>query len=186
MNDPMQHQFIAIERDGDLCQICENPKQMHSLEEILGERIEGAMKNSLVQSMKQSLVQPGQEDLVSSQISDLARSQVDITKLQREGHNDFSFQGNNAPAPPRRVSDAIIEEEKEPMNLDNVVDELEEQGALRMCDLCYEEASKFYSLKCKHEFCNLCFEEYLESQINEGKVMNITCMQNGCTEEFSE
>ena len=56
------------------------------------------------------------------------------------------------------------------------------------CDLCYEsiKESEFYSLKCQHTFCKLCHEEYLESQIDAGKVMNIGCMQSGCTEVFGE
>ena len=63
-----------------------------------------------------------------------------------------------------------------------------EQEEMKTCNLCYEESkeSEFYSLKCQHEFCKLCHEDYLETAINEGKVINISCMNAGCPEEFNE
>eukprot|EP00351_Strombidinopsis_sp_SopsisLIS2011_P005293 CAMPEP_0116879578 /NCGR_PEP_ID=MMETSP0463-20121206/11389_1 /TAXON_ID=181622 /ORGANISM="Strombidinopsis sp, Strain SopsisLIS2011" /LENGTH=158 /DNA_ID=CAMNT_0004529061 /DNA_START=923 /DNA_END=1396 /DNA_ORIENTATION=+ len=54
-----------------------------------------------------------------------------------------------------------------------------------MCDSCYEEVpiAEFFSLSCKHEFCKGCFEEHLEANIGDGKVMQIPCMQ-GCGVNF--
>jgi len=57
-----------------------------------------------------------------------------------------------------------------------------ERIPVKLCDLCYEEVKEedFYSLSCGHTFCMECHGEYLESQIGEGKVVNIGCMQGGC------
>ena len=64
------------------------------------------------------------------------------------------------------------------------------QGAeMETCDLCYNEERKidFFALEgCGHKFCKFCFEDYLAALIEEGKVMNIGCMQSGCEEEFTE
>ena len=59
---------------------------------------------------------------------------------------------------------------------------------MKTCDLCYEDEPEdnFYSLTCKHIFCKPCFEEYLVNDINDGKVVNIGCLQGGCELEFSE
>jgi len=63
------------------------------------------------------------------------------------------------------------------------------QGAeLVMCELCYNEERKidFFALNCGHSFCKYCHEDFLSSQIEQGKVMNMGCMQNGCDEEYSD
>ncbi len=65
----------------------------------------------------------------------------------------------------------------------------EERENTITCDLCYEDSKEdeFYNLSCEHSYCKLCFEEYLENAIAEGKVMNIVCMSGlGCTIEFTE
>ena len=62
-------------------------------------------------------------------------------------------------------------------------------GKVMMCELCYESIpeTEFYSLKCGHEYCQLCYEDYLNNAIGEGKVLNITCMYGAsCREEFTE
>jgi len=60
----------------------------------------------------------------------------------------------------------------------NKEDAKSEDGPQRMCDSCYEECPEndFFSLSCKHEFCKDCFIEHLETNINDGKVMQIPCM----------
>ena len=57
-----------------------------------------------------------------------------------------------------------------------------------MCDLCYNSYPEedFYSLSCGHAFCKQDTEEYLQIGINTGKVLNISCMQGGCDQEFKE
>lgn len=61
-----------------------------------------------------------------------------------------------------------------------------ERDPVKLCDLCYEEAKEvdFYSLMCQHSFCKLCHVDFLESSINDGKVVNIACMQGGCNREY--
>lgn len=42
------------------------------------------------------------------------------------------------------------------------------------------------SLNCKHEFCKGCIAEYLQAQIEDGKVGKIQCMEAGCKEVFQK
>ena len=56
-------------------------------------------------------------------------------------------------------------------------------GEQRMCDVCYEESeqSTFFGLKCKHDYCQECIKDHLESNIKDGNVMNIPCLMAGCS-----
>lgn len=51
------------------------------------------------------------------------------------------------------------------------------------CPLCFDEITidKFWvNNECDHKFCCQCFKHYLESEINERKVLNITCPGTNC------
>ena len=63
-------------------------------------------------------------------------------------------------------------------------------GKLVFCDLCYEEMDEKQvnqnKLPCNHLFCNECYLNYLQDKITNNKVGKITCMQFKCPEEFDE
>ena len=63
-------------------------------------------------------------------------------------------------------------------------------GKLVFCDLCYEEMEEKQvnqnKLPCNHLFCNECYLNYLQDKITNNKVGKITCMQFKCPEEFDE
>eukprot|EP00039_Didymoeca_costata_P026187 m.15202 g.15202 ORF g.15202 m.15202 type:complete len:450 (+) comp5317_c0_seq1:355-1704(+) len=54
------------------------------------------------------------------------------------------------------------------------------------CMVCFEEKKGegcFRFIKCKHEFCKECITGYFETQIKEGDVRNITCLDDSCKSE---
>lgn len=57
-----------------------------------------------------------------------------------------------------------------------------------LCDICYEEKplKEFFGLSCNHKFCKSDMSEHLETNIMNGQVLKIPCMQHGCTVEFQE
>lgn len=59
---------------------------------------------------------------------------------------------------------------------------------MQTCDICYEErpVSQFFGLSCEHKFCKVCLSEHLETNIKDGQVVKIPCMQHGCAVEFEE
>lgn len=59
---------------------------------------------------------------------------------------------------------------------------------MKTCDICYEEygPKEFFGLKCEHNFCKTCLSDHLETNIVNGQVIKIPCMQHGCSEEFDE
>ena len=95
-------------------------------------------------------------------------------------------QYSNPEASSSAVSRKVIKEEEKSDELVNGLG----QGdvVMKTCDLCYEDSAEdeFYSLACQHVFCKPCFEEYLVNLINDGKVVNINCLQGGCDRQFSE
>lgn len=56
------------------------------------------------------------------------------------------------------------------------------------CDICYDEVAKsqLFGLSCQHLFCKLCLADHLESNITEGQVTKIPCMQLGCEVKFDD
>eukprot|EP01100_Stratorugosa_tubuloviscum_P003112 TRINITY_DN173_c0_g1_i1.p1 TRINITY_DN173_c0_g1~~TRINITY_DN173_c0_g1_i1.p1 ORF type:complete len:652 (-),score=296.92 TRINITY_DN173_c0_g1_i1:121-2076(-) len=51
------------------------------------------------------------------------------------------------------------------------------------CSICFDTISEeqgFSGLSCKHYFCNGCWDDYLSTNIKEGKSFEICCMQKGC------
>eukprot|EP01129_Flabellula_baltica_P016709 TRINITY_DN9043_c0_g1_i1.p1 TRINITY_DN9043_c0_g1~~TRINITY_DN9043_c0_g1_i1.p1 ORF type:complete len:719 (-),score=194.76 TRINITY_DN9043_c0_g1_i1:38-2149(-) len=50
------------------------------------------------------------------------------------------------------------------------------------CSVCMDEypAEECTALKCKHVFCNYCWEMYLEMKINEGEIQKIHCAAKDC------
>ena len=58
----------------------------------------------------------------------------------------------------------------------------------KCCDICYEEqpSDQFFGLYCGHLFCKICLSEHLETNIMNGQVVKIPCMQHGCQVEFAE
>jgi len=59
---------------------------------------------------------------------------------------------------------------------------------MQTCDICYEErpVSQFFGLSCEHKFCKVCLSDHLETNILNGQVVKIPCMQHGCAVEFEE
>ena len=67
----------------------------------------------------------------------------------------------------------------------------EEKGGsneLVFCDICYEEVAKreLFGLSCQHLFCTGCLSDHLESNIKDGNVTVIPCMQLGCEVAFED
>jgi hypothetical protein len=63
-----------------------------------------------------------------------------------------------------------------------------EEGAI-MCQICtfsYKKEHFFHLPGCNHEFCRNCMGEHLASNIKDGKVVKIKCMDFECQEEFTE
>ena len=60
-------------------------------------------------------------------------------------------------------------------------------GKMRTCDVCYEESDEtsFFGLKCKHDYCQECMKDHLDSNIQDGNVMEIPCMMVGCSITFT-
>lgn len=52
------------------------------------------------------------------------------------------------------------------------------------CDICYETvigSDNFtITVDCNHFFCKVCIKDYLESNVNAGRVINIACPSQGC------
>lgn len=59
---------------------------------------------------------------------------------------------------------------------------------MRYCNICYEEVAKedMFDLGCAHAFCKSCVFNHLESNIKDGKVTSIPCMEVGCEATFSD
>ena len=52
---------------------------------------------------------------------------------------------------------------------------------LNYCEICYEQFSndQFYKNSCNHNFCLNCWRDYIETLINDGKII-LNCMEKGC------
>ena len=58
-----------------------------------------------------------------------------------------------------------------------------------MCPICiysYKKEQFFCLDECKHEYCKNCMAEHLASNIKDGKVKKIRCMDFNCQVEFTE
>ena len=80
-----------------------------------------------------------------------------------------------------------IVSERATMVQNKIEEEVDDEEVL-YCEICYEEVTKneLFGLACKHAFCKECMKDHLESNIKEGKVIKIPCMQVGCEEEFED
>ena len=91
-----------------------------------------------------------------------------------------------APAQPAQAIAQVVEDKKDDEESEESDYELQDGEEMRLCDICYEEypASRFFGLKCGHQFCKLCMKDHLKANILDGNVIRIPCMMDGCEEEF--
>ena len=58
-----------------------------------------------------------------------------------------------------------------------------------ICEICYEEYESmddFFTLKCGHSYCKACVTDHLSSNITEGSVVRIACLDYTCETQFEE
>lgn len=51
------------------------------------------------------------------------------------------------------------------------------------CD--YEDSSNMFGLSCNHLACKDCLEDFLKVNVEDGKVIQIKCIQTGCSCNFT-
>ena len=109
-------------------------------------------------------------------------------------HNRYSLTFNAPPRPRpanRRVN--YINRNKNLNIVDNDIldaEELkfEEEELEDDCEVCManKKVNMYLSLKCEHQFCRECWENYLKEKVNNGIVVDIKCMENKCNEILTQ
>lgn len=86
----------------------------------------------------------------------------------------------------QRVSQIITKKEEE-VNIEKLISEKPEEKEGPRCDICMEvmTVDNKFALGCGHYFCKNCVANYLNENINNGKVMDLKCPHGDCESKFA-
>ena len=149
-NEINTEEFIFNE---DICEICGDSKEFHTIKEFYGENINN--NNQII----------------------LDNEDINNNNSLYEDENNALINNNNNMQNINNNNQNIKEEEEEEENLNP-----------NECLICMGDLENPVEIeKCKHKFCQECFNSYLVNLINHNRIDQIPCPKNKCSnKELSE